>query len=116
MAYSMQNLRVAKWVGITLVVLIAACTSDQHYERQANGNEEYLKAPSLRALINPSGMILPLQNGDYEIPAVPRNGAVGKELDIRPPQLLVLLNGSCSQYSGNRTTAIIQLEKQRAGT
>ncbi|CAK8740473.1 Outer membrane protein assembly factor BamC [Sodalis praecaptivus] len=86
MAYSMQKSRVAKGVGVTLIVLLAACTSDQRYKRQVNGNEEYLKAPSLHALSSPSGMILPLQNGDYEIPAVTRNGAVGKGLDIRPPR------------------------------
>lgn len=109
MAYSMQKSRVAKVLGVSFIMLLAACTSDQRYKRQVNGNEEYLKALPLRALRSPSGMILPLQNGDYDIPAVPRNGAVGKKLDIRPPaKPLALLNGSRSQYSGN--SAIIQLE------
>ncbi|MGL9723309.1 outer membrane protein assembly factor BamC [Sodalis sp. (in: enterobacteria)] len=116
MAYSMQKSRVAKGVGVTLIVLLAACTSDQRYKRQINGNEEYLKAPSLHALSSPSGMILPLQNGDYEIPAVTRNGAVGKGLDIRPPaQPLALLNGSRSQYSGNSAASgLQQLNDERA--
>lgn len=85
MVYSMQKLRVAKGVSVMLIVLLAACTSDQRYKLQVNVNEEYLKAPSLHALSSPAGMILPLQNGDYEIPTVTRNGAVGKGLDIRPP-------------------------------
>lgn len=114
MAYSMQKSQVAKVVGVSLIMLLAACTSDQRYKRQVNGNEAYLKAPPLRTLSSPSGMILPLQNGDYEIPTVPRNGAVGKGLDIRPPaQPLALLNGSRSQYSGN--SAVIQLENSAQG-
>lgn len=108
MAYLIQQSRVAKGVGVTLIVLLAACTSDNCYKRQVNGNEDYLEAPSLHALSSPSGIILPLQNGDYEIPAVTRNGAVGKGLAIHPPvQPLALLNGFYSQYSGN--SAVIQL-------
>ncbi|WMQ73164.1 MAG: Outer membrane protein assembly factor BamC [Sodalis sp.] len=85
MAYSMQKSWVTKGVGVTLIVLLAACTGDKRYKRQVNGNEEYLKTPPLHALFSPSNMILPLQNGDYEIPAITRNGAVGKGLDIYPP-------------------------------
>ncbi|OZI15409.1 outer membrane protein assembly factor BamC [Sodalis-like symbiont of Philaenus spumarius] len=114
MAYSIQKSQVAKVVSVSLIMLLAACISDQRYKRQVNGNEEYLKAPPLRALSSPAGMILPLQNGNYEIPAVPHNGAVGKGLDIRPPaQPLALLNGSRSQYSGN--SAVIQLENSAQG-
>ncbi|MGP4123543.1 MAG: outer membrane protein assembly factor BamC [Sodalis sp. (in: enterobacteria)] len=110
MAYSIEKSRVAKGVGITLIVLLAACTDDQRYKRQVNGNEEYLKATPLQAPTSPSGMILPLKNGNYDIPAARRNGAVGKALDIRPPaQLLPLLHSDRLQYSGN--SAVIQLEE-----
>lgn len=109
MAYSMQKSMVAKVVGASLFMLLAACSSDQRYKRQVNGNEEYLKAPALHALTSPSGMILPVQNSDYDVPATTHNGGVGKGLDIRPPaQPLALLNGSRSQYTGD--TAVILLE------
>ncbi|HEY0207478.1 outer membrane protein assembly factor BamC [Acerihabitans sp.] len=109
MAYLLQKSMAAKVVGASLFMLLAACSSDQRYKRQVNGNEEYLKAPALRALNSPSGMILPVQSGDYEVPAATARGSVGKDLDIRPPaQPLALLDGSRSQYTGD--TAVIQLE------
>ncbi|QWA09652.1 outer membrane protein assembly factor BamC [Sodalis ligni] len=109
MAYSLQKSVVAKVVGASLFMLLAACTSDQRYKRQVNGNEDYLQAPALSALNSPSGMILPVENGDYEVPPGSLKGQVGKELDVRPPaQPLALLDGSRSQYSGD--TAVIQIE------
>ena len=109
MAYSLQKSMVAKVVGASLFMLLAACSSDQRYKRQVNGNEDYLKAPELSTLNSPSGMILPVQNGDYEVPVGTLKGQVGKELDVRPPaQPLALLDGSRSQYTGD--TAVIQIE------
>lgn len=55
-----QKSRVVKGVGISLILLLAGCTSEQRYKRQVNGNEEYMKAPLLYALTSPSGVILPL--------------------------------------------------------
>jgi len=109
MAYLLQKSMVAKVVGASLFMLLAACSSDQRYKRQVNGNDEYLKAPALHALNSPSGMILPVQTGDYEVLAASSKGVVGKGLDVRPPaQPLALLDGSRSQYTGD--TAVIQLE------
>ncbi|TKI06667.1 outer membrane protein assembly factor BamC [Martelella alba] len=109
MAYSLQKSMVAKVAGVSLCMLLAACSSDQRYKRQVNGNEDYLKAPELHRLNVPSGMTLPVENGDYGIPAATLQGQVGKQLDIRPPaQPLALLEGSRSQSSGD--TAVIQLE------
>lgn len=88
MAYLMKKSRIiqiAKGLGFALIVLFTGCRSDQSYKYQVNGNIDYLNTPSLHALINPPGIILPLQNGEYEIPPFPLKGAVGKELDIRPP-------------------------------
>ncbi len=105
----LQKSMAVKVVGASLFMLLAACSSDQRYKRQVNGNEEYLKAPALHALNSPSGMILPVQSGDYEVPVASSKGAVGKGLDVRPPaQPLALLDGSRSQYTGD--TAVIQLE------
>lgn len=109
MHYLLQKSVLAKVVGASLFMLLAACSSDQRYKRQVNGNEEYLKAPGLSVLNSPAGMILPVQSGDYDIPVVSSKGNVGKALDIRPPaQPLALLDGSQSQYTGD--TASIHLE------
>ncbi|MEI7367575.1 outer membrane protein assembly factor BamC [Pectobacterium colocasium] len=115
MSYSLQKSMVAKVVGISLVMLLAACSSDQRYKRQVSGDESYLKAPAQHALNTPAGMILPVQNGDYDIPPVTLNGAVGKELDIRPPvQPLALLNGSRTQSSGDTATLLLENSSQNS--
>ncbi|XBS68730.1 outer membrane protein assembly factor BamC [Acerihabitans sp. KWT182] len=109
MAYSLQKSMAAKVAGASLFMLLAACSSDQRYKRQVNGNEDYLQAPALSPLNSPSGMILPVENGDYTVPAGTLQGQVGKGLDVRPPaQPLALLDGSRSQYTGD--TAVIQIE------
>ncbi|NUA46488.1 Outer membrane protein assembly factor BamC precursor [Dickeya solani] len=46
MSSSLQKSMVAKVVGVSLIMLLAACTSDQRYKRQVNGDESYLKTPS----------------------------------------------------------------------
>ncbi|MCR3755354.1 MAG: outer membrane protein assembly factor BamC [Sodalis sp. Psp] len=96
MAFSMKKSMVAKIVDISLVMLLAACASEQRYKRQVNdSNEEYLKTPSLHTLSSPLGMSLPPQSNDYEIPFAPLHGAIGKDLDIQlPAQLLALPDSS----------------------
>ena len=85
MAYSVQKSRLAKVAGVSLVLLLAACSSDSRYKRQVSGDEAYLQASPLSELHAPAGMILPIQVGDYNIPVANSTGAVGKALDIRPP-------------------------------
>ncbi|PWC20957.1 outer membrane protein assembly factor BamC [Brenneria roseae subsp. roseae] len=115
MTYSLQKSMVAKVVGISLVMLLAACSSDQRYKRQVSGDESYLEVPAQKALNTPAGMILPVQNGDYDIPPVTLNGAVGKTLDIRPPlQPLALLNGSRTQISGSTATLLLENSAQNS--
>ncbi|PWC15132.1 outer membrane protein assembly factor BamC [Brenneria roseae subsp. americana] len=115
MTYSLQKSMVAKVVGISLVMLLAACSSDQRYKRQVSGDESYLEVPAQKALNTPAGMILPVQNGDYDIPPVTLNGAVGKALDIRPPlQPLALLNGSRTQISGSTATLLLENSAQNS--
>ena len=53
MAYSLQKSTVAKVVGISLVMMLAACSSDQRYKRQVSGDEAYLDAAPLKALNAP---------------------------------------------------------------
>ncbi|MDY9239343.1 outer membrane protein assembly factor BamC, partial [Escherichia coli] len=85
MAYSVQKSRLAKVAGVSLVLLLAACSSDSRYKRQVSGDEAYLEAAPLAELHAPAGMILPVTSGDYAIPVTNGSGAVGKALDIRPP-------------------------------
>ena len=115
MAYSVQKSRVATVVGLSLVMLLSACSSDQRYKRQVSGDESYLQAADVSDLHAPAGMVMPLQNGDYDIPSASSKGAVGKQLDIRPPaQPLALMNGTRTQFAGN--SGVLLLDNARAGT
>ena len=115
MAYSVQKSRLAKVAGVSLVMLLAACSSDSRYKRQVSGDESYLDAPPLAELHAPAGMILPIQNGDYNIPVTNGSGLVGKALDIRPPaQPLALVSGARTQFTGD--TASLLVESARGTT
>ncbi|XTZ39469.1 outer membrane protein assembly factor BamC [Salmonella enterica] len=109
MAYSVQKSRLAKVAGVSLVMLLAACSSDSRYKRQVSGDESYLDAAPLAELHAPAGMILPVQNGDYNIPVTNGSGAVGKQLDIRPPaQPLALVTGARTQFAGDTATLMVE--------
>ncbi|GKX55053.1 outer membrane protein assembly factor BamC [Leminorella grimontii] len=112
MVHSLQ-----KAAGVSLVMLLAACSNDQSYKHQVNGNEDYLKAPELRELRAPAGMVLPMQNGQYGINnRVSDAGSVGYALDIRPPsQPLALMAGSRVQFSGNTATLLLEDNAKNQG-
>jgi outer membrane protein assembly factor BamC len=113
MAYSLQKSTLATVVGLALVMTLAACSTDQRYKRQVSGDEAYLDAAPLKPLSAPSGLILPVQTGNYEVPASAQKGAVGKQLDIRPPvQPLALLSGSRGQYAGDSGTLLLESSPQ----
>lgn len=114
MAYSVQKSQLAKVAGVSLIMLLAACSSDSRYKRQVSGDESYLEAAPLSELHAPAGMILPIQNGDYNIPVARGDGATGKALDIRPPaQPLALVSGARTQFTGD--TASLMVESGRSG-
>ena len=107
MNYSVKRSTIATVVGLSTLMLLSACSNDQRYKRQVSGDESYLQASGLRELKAPPGMILPVQNGEYDIPPSTSQAPVGKQLDIRPPaQPLALMNGSRAQFSNN-TGALI---------
>jgi outer membrane protein assembly factor BamC len=109
MAYSVQKSTVAKVAVVSLAMLLAACSSDQRYKRQVSGDEAYLQATPLSDLHAPAGMILPVQNGKYDIPVVRSSTAIGKELDIRPPtQALALVNGGRTAFAGDTATLLVE--------
>nr|WP_314263655.1 outer membrane protein assembly factor BamC [uncultured Moellerella sp.] len=108
MATLLQKSKVMKVAGLSLVVLLAACSSDQRYKRQVSGDENYLATTPLQVLTIPQGITLPAPNGEYEIPKVNSMGAVGKELDIRPPvQTISLLSGSRTENSVNSSRLLL---------
>ncbi|EIC83007.1 outer membrane protein assembly factor BamC [Serratia sp. M24T3] len=103
-----QKSTLAKVMGLSLIMLLAACSNDSHYKREVNGNEDYLQAAPLKELQTPSGMILPLENGTYDVPPGTSKGALGKALDIRPPlQPLALVDGSRAQYTADTGTVLL---------
>ena len=109
MAYSVQKSRLAKVAGVSLVLLLAACSSDSRYKRQVSGDEAYLEAAPLAELHAPAGMILPVTSGDYAIPVTNGSGAVGKALDIRPPaQPLALVSGARTQFTGDTASLLVE--------
>lgn len=115
MAYSVQKSMVAKVAVVTLAMLLAACSSDQRYKRQVSGDESYLDAAPLAEIHVPAGMILPVENGQYTVPVTNGSGAVGKQLDIRPPaQPLALVSGARTQFTGD--TASLMVESARGTT
>lgn len=112
MSYSVKRSTVVRVVGLSTLMLLAACSNDQRYKRQVSGDESYLQTRELQDLKAPAGTILPLQNGDYDVPRAGVKGAFGKELDIRPPaQPLALMNGTRAQFSGN--TGVLMIESSR---
>lgn len=116
MAYSVQKSALVKIVGVSLVMVLAACSSDQRYKRQVSGDESYLESPPLSSLQAPAGMILPVQNGTYDVRLNVAQGGVGKALDIRPPsQPLALLSGSRSQYTGDTATLQVENSQNNSG-
>ncbi|NLS55377.1 outer membrane protein assembly factor BamC [Hafnia alvei] len=109
MAYLVQKSAVATVVGISLVMMLSACSTDQRYKRQVSGDEAYLDASTLSELKTPAGMILPVQNGAYDVRLNVAQGNVGKALDIRPPaQPLALLNGSRGQFVNGAAIVLVE--------
>lgn len=112
---SFQTSPVATLMSLSLAMLLIGCSHDVSYKRQVDGNMAYLQAAPLQDLKTPPGMILPLQNRAYHITAGSVQGAVGKALDIRPPQQpLALLTGSRAQYTTDTATIIIESSTQNS--
>ncbi|MEQ4922259.1 outer membrane protein assembly factor BamC [Proteus hauseri] len=108
MATLLHKSKIMKVAGLSLVVLLAACSSDQRYKRQVSGDESYLETAGLKNLALPAGMVLPLQNGEYDIPPAKKSEPIGLALDIRPPtQALNLLNGSRSENNATNSKLLL---------
>ncbi|MGP1871274.1 MAG: outer membrane protein assembly factor BamC [Arsenophonus sp. ER-BJ3-MAG3] len=102
MAKLLNKSKVIKIMILSLIIFLIDCTDNHNYKRQINSDESYLNIHTLKNLIIPNGILLSLQNDEYDIPLVNQNGSIGKTLDIRPPiqTLLLLVN----TYSDNSLT------------
>lgn len=78
---------IKKAVILTLLssVFIAGCSSDQNYKREIEGSEDYLKSPDLKPLVIPQGISIPAEIADYYVYTAKTEGAIGRQVDIRPP-------------------------------
>lgn len=80
-----------KIVTLSLIaLLISACSNkDNRYKREVSGDESYLKTPELRELVVPAGMDVPKESNEFDVRNKNVQGAVGKQLDIRPPEQIL---------------------------
>ncbi|MGL5007200.1 MAG: outer membrane protein assembly factor BamC [Plesiomonas sp.] len=104
-----NTLSVKSVLGLSLVMALTACSSDANrYKREVNGNDSYLNSVAPETLVWPTGISAPLPSNDYLIPAATQ-GAVGKQVDIRPPvQVMPLLKGARTQLDSD--TAVVTLD------
>lgn len=80
-------------------VLLAGCGTDQRYKREINGNDDYLNSPELRKLVAPTGVVLPLESGDYYVYTSAAEGELGHKVDIRAPsQPIATVHDSSAMY------------------
>lgn len=76
-------------LSVITSMFMVGCSSDQNYKREVDGNEDYLNSPALKSLIIPDGVSVPAESGDFYVANNEIEGAVGKQLDIRPPTLAI---------------------------
>lgn len=76
-------------LSVITSMFLVGCSNDQRYKREVDSNEDYLNAPALKSLIIPKGVSVPQEVGEYYVINNNVEGAVGKQLDIRPPVLTI---------------------------
>lgn len=86
-------------VTIVSILLLSACSFDQRYRYEANGNADYLNSPALKPIAVPTGFSFPKQDSRYSIYMPAAKGETGMDVDIFPPSLpLATLDGSFAYY------------------
>ncbi|BAO00365.1 hypothetical protein HHS_03950 [Candidatus Pantoea carbekii] len=99
------------------LILLSACSNSSyqiHVLPIDNNNEFYLHSARLCDLKMPTGIILPLQHSEYDIPQNIFRGPIGNKLNIHPPitQSLSLMNVLSAEYINN--TGIIYVNDSRS--
>jgi outer membrane protein assembly factor BamC len=84
-----KNKAIKKVAVLTIMtsLFLVGCGSNQNYKREVDGNEDYLKAPTLKPLIIPDGISVPAESGEFYVNNAEISGDLGKRVDIRPPIL-----------------------------
>ena len=76
-------------LSVITSMFLVGCSNDQRYKREIDGNEDYLSSPALKSLIIPEGVSVPVESSDFYVDNNNVEGAVGKQLDVRPPTLTI---------------------------
>ncbi|MCG3732413.1 outer membrane protein assembly factor BamC [Vibrio cincinnatiensis] len=91
-------------VGSLAVLVLSACSSSPAQRRQAKNDFTYLETKPFTPWVLPEGAT-PQYYPNYEIPKGEFVGAVGGEVDIRPPQqILELIPGARSERQDGDST------------
>lgn len=86
------------------VLVLSACSGSPQELRQAKDDFDYLNTPSMQSWTVPEGAT-PQFYPNYEIPAGDFQGAVGADVDIRPPQqVLALIPGARAEVDNGEVT------------
>ncbi|WP_085248117.1 outer membrane protein assembly factor BamC [Gilliamella mensalis] len=106
---------IKKTAVLTVVtsLFLAGCGSDQNFKREVEGNEDYLKSPTLKPLIVPEGVLVPAQNNEFYVSKNEFKGDLGKKLDIRPPSLPIpTIQDAFAVYNSGSVTFNVPLSSQ----
>lgn len=69
------------------VFILAGCSKDTSFTKEVRGPDDYLYVPSPKELNIPPAIALPPQNGDFEIALPAKDGNLGRDIDITPPNV-----------------------------
>ncbi|MCG2836783.1 outer membrane protein assembly factor BamC [Photobacterium sp. WH77] len=98
------NYRLA--VTAVMVAALAGCSGSAERRRQANQDFNYLETAPLSSWNSPSGSAATLSN-EYAIPSKEYPGAIGRAVDIRPPQqVLALIPGARTVHNSDGTVSL----------
>ncbi|GAB6264392.1 outer membrane protein assembly factor BamC [Photobacterium sp. R1] len=98
------NYRLA--VTAVMVAILAGCSGGAERRRQANQDFNYLETVPLSSWNSPSSGAATV-SGEYAIPAAGYSGAIGKAVDIRPPQqVLALIPGARTVHNSDGTVSL----------
>ncbi|MDG3088828.1 outer membrane protein assembly factor BamC [Vibrio hannami] len=91
-------------VSSLAVLVLSACSGSPQERRQAKDDFDYLDANPLDTWVMPEGAE-PQYYPNYEIPNGDFKGAIGREVDIRPPQqILELIPGARTELVDGEVT------------
>lgn len=103
-----------KWLFTTaMVAVLSACSASNESKQQAG--DTYQKSNAELPFFAPlatGGVNLPTQSPEYQLPHV--KIAKTDNVDIRPPSVpLAIINGSITQFDGERALIVYESDKQR---